>query len=201
MNSLERILASIVIICFVMIGALSLNYYNLNKDYTYSIGTMSELLPLLESEVDNVPKIFVGDNYLFGNSFNFSNLSNCLKQANYERYKSHLPELINFMISQVYLLNEDPELFEKCLNSIYDLKQLTKSENVSSLPFVAWKGKYIDRPMAMNYPEFSEYNEIDVWSIVIIHGHFIEDMWLSGYDIYYVNTETMEPFSFRMGTL
>ena len=188
MNNREKILVSMVIVCIIVISALIVGYHNLNNNYIYSVEISNEFWGILESEGENVPKIFVGEKYLFGEQFNSSNWSNYSKMLDYlKKYSNHLFEVVEFMKFQVYSLGEDPELFEKCLYALYDFKNSIQSDGEFCLPYIAWKGKYADCPIAIHTPgEPSKYDNEDVWAITLLY-----DGMFGIQKTYYVDTETI----------
>lgn len=197
MNTHEKIFTAIVIVCIIVTSASLVRCYNLTNDYNHALETTNEFMSILELEGSIVPKIYIGEKYLFGEAFNFSNWSHYPKQTTYlERYSGHLKEVIAIMKFQVYLLGEDPELFEQCLYAIYDFQKSVNLSNGHCVPYVAWRGKYIDCPIASHYSEEpSKYDEVDVWAIMIL---FKTD--LGGETTYYVDTETLKQLPFVLGT-
>ena len=83
MNNREKILASMIIVCIIFISVLIVGYHNLNNNYKYTVEISNEFWGILESEGENIPKIFVGEKYLFGEQFNSSNWSNYSKMLDY----------------------------------------------------------------------------------------------------------------------
>jgi len=197
MNTREKILTTIVIVCSIVTSASLIRCYNLTNDYNNTLKTTSEFMTILETEGSIVPKIYIGEKYLFGESFNFSNWSHYTKQTTYlERYSGNLKEVIAIMKFQVHLLGEDPELFEQCLYSIYDFQQSVNSSDRHCIPYVAWKGRYADCPIAIHTPgEPSKYDDTDVWAIMILNnGSFSIET------TYYVDTGTLKELPFVLGT-
>ena len=192
MNTLEKILAAMVIVCLIVTSASLVRCYNLTNDYSYALETTSEFMSTLELEGSIIPKIYVGEKYLFGEAFNYSNLSHYIKLRDYfENYSSHLKEVIAIMQFQVYLLGEDPELFEQCLYSIHDFQRSINLSDGNFMPYIAWKGKYADCPIAFHDPEEpSKYDNVDVWAIMVLNSWF--DVLDIHYTIYYVDTETQK---------
>ena len=143
MNTREKILTTIVIVCSIVTSASLIRCYNLTNDYNNTLKTTSEFMTILETEGSIVPKIYIGEKYLFGESFNFSNWSHYTKQTTYlERYSGNLKEVIAIMKFQVHLLGEDPELFEQCLYSIYDFQQSVNSSDRHCIPYLPFQATY-----------------------------------------------------------
>ena len=197
MNKREKILTSTAIVCIIVASASLVRCYNLTNDYNHALETTSEFMSILELEGSIVPKIYIGEKYLFGEAFNFSNWSHYPKQTTYlERYSGHLNEVIAIMKFQVYLLGEDPELFEQCLYAIYDFQKSVNLSNEHCVPYVAWNGRYADCPIAPHYPEEpSEYDDVDIWAIMILFNDT-----LGTERTYYVDTETLKELPFYSGT-
>jgi hypothetical protein len=197
MNKREKIFTSMVLVCIIVASTSLVRCYSLTNDYNHALETTNNFMSVLELERSTIPKIYVGEKYLFGEAFNFSNWSHYPKQTTYlERYSSHLKEVIAIMKSQVHLLGEDPELFEQCLYSIYDFQKSANLSDGHCIPYVAWKGKYIDCPIAFHDPgEPSKYDNVDVWAIMILFNdrYGIETT-------YYVDTGTLKGLPFYLGT-
>ena len=173
-------------------SALIVSNHNLNKDCSLATKSSYGFMSILESQQEIVPKIFVGEEYLFGEEFNYSKfLEFSLENKFIERYISYIDEVINLMKFQVYFLNEDPELFEQCLFEIHEFKESYQSGKYL-VPFVAWKGICKNCPLGFYDPnEPTEYDNMDVWAITILdfRGFGIETT-------YFVNAETIEQLPF-----
>lgn len=193
MNKREKILIAVLVVCSIVTGGSLVICCSLND----SLKKTSEFMSVLELQGVVIPKIYIGEKYLFGEAFNFSNWSYSPKQMTYlERYSSHLGEVITIMKSQVYLLGEDPELFEQCLYAIHDFQRSINSSRIG-IPYVAWRGRYSDCPMSVYYysGEPSKYDDTEVWAIMILFNDIFGIM-----TTYYVDTETQKQLPFVLGT-
>jgi hypothetical protein len=179
-----------------MMGVLIIENINLKKDFDLASSTSHEFMEILESQEEIVPKIFVGEEYLFGEEFNYSSfLKLSLENEFIERYLPYVGEVISFLKFQVYFLNEDPQLFESCLLAIHDFKE-SQDSGKYLVPYIAWKGKYIDYPMASNFfEEPTKYDNMEVWAITILDFRR-----LSIETTYFVNSETVEQLPFVITT-